>query len=131
LINNGSLPLEVGTVRVTYHDPCYLGRHNREYEAPRQILSAIPGLELLEMERNREDAFCCGGGGGNFFTDLIGGGTRSPARIRIREAMNTGAGVIATACPQCAKMLDDALKAEGLEEKMEVKDIAEIISEYC
>jgi Fe-S oxidoreductase len=131
LINNGSLPLEVGTVRVTYHDPCYLGRHNREYEAPRQILSAIPGLELLEMERNREDAFCCGGGGGNFFTDLIGGGTRSPARIRIREAMDTGAGVIATACPQCAKMLDDALKAEGLEEKMEVKDIAEIISEYC
>jgi Fe-S oxidoreductase len=131
LINNGSLSLKIGAVRVTYHDPCYLGRHNREYEAPRQILSAIPGLELLEMERNREDAFCCGGGGGNFFTDLIGGGTRSPARIRIREAMDTGAGVIATACPQCAKMLDDALKAEGLEEKMEVKDIAEIISEYC
>jgi Fe-S oxidoreductase len=131
LITNGGLPLRDGVVKVAYHDPCYLGRHNREYEAPRQMLAAVPGLELVEMERNREDAFCCGGGGGNFFTDLIGGGTRSPARIRIREAMDAGAEVIATACPQCAKMLDDALKAEGLEEKMEVKDITEIISGYC
>ena len=87
----------------------------------------IPGVELVEMARNREDAFCCGGGGGNFFTDMLGTGEESPDRIRISEALDTGAEILAVACPMCSKMLDDAVKAEGLEEKIKVQDIAEIL----
>lgn len=130
LLKSGKIKINEGNLKVTYHDPCYLGRHNNEYEAPREALSSIPGLKLSEMERNRDNAFCCGGGGGNFFTDIIGGGTDSPARARVREAMDTGAEVIATACPQCAKMLDDALKAEDAEGQIKVRDIAEIVTDY-
>ncbi len=114
-------------LKVTYHDPCFLGRHAGEYEAPRKILKAIPGLALVEMERNRENAFCCGGGSGNFYTDFFGGGENSPARIRVREAHETGADVMAVACPACAVMLGEAVKDEGLAEKIAVKDIAEIL----
>lgn len=114
-------------IKVTYHDPCYLGRHNEIYEAPRKVLSAVPGLKLVEMPRMRKNAFCCGGGGGNFFTDLIGGGASSPNRVRIREALDTGAEVVAVACPLCAKMLEDALKAESLDGRIAVKDISEIL----
>ena len=113
--------------RVTFHDPCYLGRHNKEYQSPRRVLKAFPGLEMVEMNRSKENAFCCGGGGGNFFTDLLGSGPESPARSRVREAAETGAAILAVACPNCAKMLEDAVKAENLEEKIAVKDIAEII----
>jgi Fe-S oxidoreductase len=113
---------------VTFHDPCYLGRHNGEYEAPRKILHAIPGLEVIEMDQSKENAFCCGGGGGNFFTDILGGGEESPNRMRVRQAHAAGAGIIAVACPQCAKMLDDAVKLEELEEELEVVDVAELVT---
>ena len=116
-------------LRVTYHDPCYLGRHHHIYEPPRNVLRNIAGLELVEMRRNRVDAFCCGGGGGNFFTDIIGPGEDSPARVRVREALETGGQVVAVACPQCAKMLTDAVKAEGLEDRLAIKDVAEIAAE--
>ena len=129
LLKSGKIKINEGNLKVTYHDPCYLGRHNNEYEAPRDILSAVPGIKLFEMENNRDNAFCCGGGGGNFFTDMIGGGKDSPARIRVREALDTGADVIATACPQCAKMLDDAVKGEDVENKIKVRDIAEIVTD--
>jgi len=115
--------------KVTYHDPCFLGRYNNEYDSPRQILRAIPGIELIEMERNRENAFCCGGGGGNFYTDILGSGKDSPSRVRVREAYDTGATVLAVACPICMMMLEDAVKAEGLEEKLAIKDISEIVEE--
>ena len=128
LIQSGKIPLKQCNSSVTYHDPCYLGRHNGEYSAPRRVLNAIPGLELIEMDQNRENAFCCGGGGGNFFTDILGGGEDSPNRIRIREALDTGAEIIAVTCPQCAKMLDDAMKIEELEDKLEVLDVAEIVT---
>jgi len=117
------------SAKVTYHDPCFLGRHNSEYEAPRQVLKAIPGVKLIEMERNRENSFCCGGGSGNFYTDFFGGGENSPARIRVREAVETGANILAIACPVCAIMLNEAVKGEGLEEKLIVKDISELVSE--
>jgi Fe-S oxidoreductase len=130
LIENGKLEPEVKRdIRVTYHDPCFLGRHAGEYEAPRRILKAVPGLELMEMERNRENAFCCGGGSGNFHTDFFGGGENSPARLRVREAAETGADVLAVACPACAVMLGEAVKDEGLAEKMAVRDVAEVLSE--
>jgi Fe-S oxidoreductase len=115
------------TIKVTFHDPCYLGRHNREYDAPRKALRMLPGVHLVEMDRFKENALCCGGGGGNFFTDLLGGGPDSPARTRVREAFETGANIIAVACPQCAKMLEDAVKAELLDEKLRVLDLAEIV----
>jgi Fe-S oxidoreductase len=115
--------------RVTFHDPCFLGRHNGEYEAPREVLKAIPGVELVEMERNKENSLCCGGGGGNFYTDIIGGKENSPARIRVREAFATGAEILVLACPVCMLMFEDAVKTEELEGKLAVKDIAEIVNE--
>jgi Fe-S oxidoreductase len=81
------------------------------------------------MERNRENAFCCGGGGANFYTDILGGGKDSPSRIRVREAHDTGANVLAVSCPICMLMLTDAVKTEGLEERLVVKDISEIVKE--
>jgi Fe-S oxidoreductase len=81
------------------------------------------------MERNGENAFCCGGGSSNFYTDFFGGGENSPSRIRVREAYKTGAEILAVACPTCAVMLGEAIKDEGVEEKLVVKDIAQIIGE--
>ena len=130
LIKSKKLDVSHGLkARVTYHDPCLLGRWNNEYDAPREILNAIPGIELVEMVRSRENALCCGGGGGNFYTDFLGGSDDSPARIRIREAADTGASIVVVACPNCMSMLEDALKTEGLEEKLRVRDISEIVSE--
>lgn len=128
LIQAQALALHEYRAKVTYHDPCYLGRHNGEYKAPRRILQAVPGLEFVEMDQHGENAFCCGGGGGNFFTDILGGGDDAPNRIRVRHAMETGASIIAVACPQCAKMLEDGLKAEELEQSLEVLDLAEIVT---
>jgi Fe-S oxidoreductase len=130
LISKGRLNLSAKfNAKVTYHDPCFLGRHNSEYEAPRKVLKAVPGVELIEIERNRENSFCCGGGSGNFYTDFFGGGENSPARIRVREAAETGANILAVACPVCAIMLDDAVKGEGLEDSITVKDISELVNE--
>jgi Fe-S oxidoreductase len=127
LVRDGRLA-STGTERqkATFHDPCFLGRHNREYEAPREVLKAVPGLDLVEMERSGEDALCCGGGGGNFFTDLLGAGPQSPSRIRVREAVETGAEILVTTCPKCFNMLDDAVKAEGLEEMIFVRDLSQL-----
>jgi Fe-S oxidoreductase len=127
LIQEKRIALSEYRAKVTYHDPYYLGRHNLIYDPPREILKSIPGLELVEMRRNRENAFCCGGGGGNFFTDILGGGENSAGRVRIREALETGAQVIAAACPTCAKMLTDAVKTEGQEDKLEILNMAEIV----
>jgi Fe-S oxidoreductase len=124
---DAQIPPKPGPLKVTFHDPCYLGRHNGEYRAPRQILRRLPGVQLVEMPRTRADALCCGGGGGNFFTDILGPGSDSPARTRVREATETQADIIVVACPNCAKMLDDAVKAESAEDHLTVMDLAEVI----
>ena len=131
LIENNKIRLSQAHVEVklTYHDPCFLGRYNNIYDEPRQILQSIPGIELVEMERNRRDAFCCGGGSGNFVTDLLAGSADSPARVRAREAYETGADTLAVACPSCLTMLTDAVKAEDLDDKLAVKDISQILRE--
>jgi Fe-S oxidoreductase len=115
--------------KVTYQDPCFLGRYNKIYDEPRQILQSIPGVELVEMARNRADAFCCGGGSGNFVMDLLAGSEESPARVRVREAYATGANTLAVACPSCLTMFTDAVKTEDLDGKLAVKDISQIVRE--
>jgi len=127
LIQSRRIRLAGYNARITYHDSCYLGRHGGEYAAPRAILQCIPGIELLEMEQSGENALCCGAGGGNFFTDILGGGEDSPSRIRVRQAVNTGARILAVSCPQCAKMLEDASKAEEVDDRLEIMDVAEIV----
>ena len=126
LIKKGKIkPKQKVEKRVTYHDPCYLGRHNNIYEEPREVLKSIPGLELVEMERNRENSLCCGGGGGGLWNEI-------PAEerfsvLRVEEAAETGAEIIAAACPYCISMFEDALKTIGKEEEMKVMDISELL----
>ncbi|MRR16198.1 MAG: (Fe-S)-binding protein [Deltaproteobacteria bacterium] len=128
LIRKKKIKLTASPAKITYHDPCYLGRHQQIYQAPREVLKAIPQAQLSEMRRNGPDAFCCGGGGGNFFTDILGTAPDSAPRVRVREALETGANIIAVACPNCAKMLTDAVKMENLEDKLEVLGIGEILA---
>ena len=113
--------------KVTYHDPCYLGRHNGIYEEPRDILKKIPGIDFVEMEYNREFSFCCGGGGGGMWLK-----TEKESRlsnIRAQQALQTGARIVAVACPWCHIMLDDALKSITSESEVIVMDIAELVAE--
>jgi len=128
LVKKKNIKFKTYSARITYHDPCYLGRHNQIYAAPREILRAVPGVELIEMRRHGLNAFCCGGGGGNFFTDILGTGENSAGRVRVQEALQTGANIIAVACPICAKMLTDAVKIENLEDKLEILSIVEIMN---
>ena len=117
---------EIGKV-VTYHDPCYLGKRNDVYEAPRRILKGIRGIRLVEMKRNRQDSLCCGGGGGRMWAAVEE--TTRLSQIRLKEAMEVNAEIIATACPWCHIQLADAIKDTGSEGKIEVKDIAELVAE--
>jgi Fe-S oxidoreductase len=112
---------------VTYHDPCYLGRHNGIYDAPRRVLQSIPGLKLVEMPRSREESLCCGGGGGGIWAEYEV--EERFAVLRVREALDTGADVIATACPYCVLMLEDAVKVLGVEKKIEILDVAELLAQ--
>lgn len=116
-------------VLATYHDPCYLGRHNMDYYSPRMMLSAVPGIKIAEMDRNKQNALCCGGGGGNLFTDVLPSGDESPARFRVREAKATGATIMAVSCPLCAIMLEDAVKAEGFAADLRVMELSEIVND--
>ncbi len=131
MLKNAELKASGRPLRVTFHDPCYLGRHNKEFNSPRKVLLSLPDVEFIEMDRSRDNALCCGGGGGNFFTDILGPGSDSPARARVREALDTGAEVIAVACPNCAKMLEDAIKTEDIEDSIRVMDLAEIVLTRC
>jgi quinone-modifying oxidoreductase, subunit QmoC len=126
LVSKGSLtPRFEVNHRVTFHDPCYLGRHNNIYDAPRRLLTSIPGLELVEMRDNHANSLCCGGGGGGIFH-----GSSSSGRLaehRIQQAMDTGANVIATACPYCIRMLEAAVVSLGCQDRIVVQDVAELL----
>ncbi|MBW1989132.1 MAG: (Fe-S)-binding protein [Deltaproteobacteria bacterium] len=117
-------PLNDGKTYV-YHDPCYLGRHNDLYDDPRAVLDAIPGLKRAEMTRSRDTSFCCGGGGLMLFYEPVEE-TRM-GRIRVEMAREAGADVVVTACPFCKVNIEDAIKTSGLEGKMEVMDLVELI----
>lgn len=128
LVESEKLPLKEGALKeVTFHDPCYLGRVNDEYEAPRKTLRSVKGLTILEMERSKENGLCCGAGGGHFWMDLkIGERVNS---VRAEEAAATGASTVATACPFCMQMMEDGVKLTNNETKLDVRDIAEVIAE--
>jgi len=113
--------------KVTYHDPCYLGRHNGIYDEPREVLRKVSSLELAEMPDSREDSFCCGGGGGRIWMDTPKGERFSD--IRVDQAAETGAEVLATACPYCIANFEDSLLSRKGGESIVVKDITEIIAE--
>ena len=129
LIREGKLvpTRDLGGVTVTYHDTCYLGRHSGIYDAPRDILRSIPGIDLVEMPRMREQAICCGGGGGGLWTEREKGERLSD--LRVEEALETGATVLATACPYCISMLEDSVKTVGAGDKIVIKDVTELILE--
>ncbi len=109
--------------KITYHDPCYLSRHNQEIDAPRRVLEQIPGVELVEMPDSGDQTLCCGGGGGRMWIDTEPGQRFSD--LRARQVAASGANILATACPYCISCLDDSLKAQGFQH-IPVLDIAEI-----
>ena len=128
LIREGRLePSKDSGKKATYHDPCYLGRHNGVYDEPRNVLKKIPGLELNEMPESRANSLCCGGGGGRIWME-------TPRRerfsdIRLRQAMEVGAEVLVTSCPYCISNFEGSRETLGVVENIEVKDVTEVIAE--
>jgi Fe-S oxidoreductase len=118
-----------GKAKVAYHDPCYLGRVNKIYDAPRQLIQAIPGLELIEMAHNKSTSLCCGGGGGGMWLDGFRW-EKSESRLsewRVKEAAAVKADILAVACPYEPPRFEDAVKAITGAEELQVKDIVELI----
>lgn len=114
--------------KVAYHDPCFLGKQNQIFDPPRQILKAIPGLELLEFDRSRERSLCCEGGGGRMWVEGTGEGERN-SETRVKDAHALGAEIIATSCPFCVLTLEDGAKTTGLEDKVLVREVLELVAD--
>lgn len=112
---------------VTYHDPCYLGKHNEIFDAPRELLKMGPGLRLVEMKMTRDESLCCGGGGGRMFAEVEE--ERRLSDMRVDQALEAGADVLATACPWCFNMLQTSVRDLNLTDKITVMDVAEILNE--
>ena len=131
LIDEGKITMkEQGSFKgkkITYHDSCYLGRANNIYEAPRKVLEALD-VELVEMKRCKSNGLCCGAGGGQMFKEEEKGTIRVNLE-RSNEALDTGATIIAAACPFCNTMLSDGVKSSNKEEEVQVLDIAELIAQ--
>jgi len=128
LVDEGRLTLarEYGK-KVTYHDPCYLGRHNGVYDEPREVLQRIPGLELCEMEESREDSLCCGMGGGRIWFETVKAERFS--NLRLEQAIGVGAEVLATCCPYCITQFEDSRLGMKDSEVIQIRDITEILQE--
>jgi len=121
-----NLPEGFDQRKLTYHDPCYIGRYNDIYDEPRDILKVLNSNDVTEMKRNRNKSFCCGGGGGRaWMEEKIG---KRVNQTRVKEALDTGAEVLAAACPFCITMFDDGIKGVEAEDKMKIEDIAEIVA---
>jgi Fe-S oxidoreductase len=128
-VSPGHLSFDGGVeALVTYHDPCYLGKHNQIFDEPRKVLRSIPGVRLVEMDRSREKSLCCEGGGGRMWLEGTNPGTRL-AQMRVKEALETGAEILATACPFCLLTLDEAVKHLNATDRIRVMDVAEIAAQ--
>ena len=113
--------------KITYHDPCYLGRHNKIFDAPRDVLARLPGAAMTEMEERRESSFCCGGGGGRIWMETPKGERFSD--LRLQQAVATGAEVLVTACPYCITNFTDSSLSLSDGQSIEIKDITEVVQE--
>jgi Fe-S oxidoreductase/nitrate reductase gamma subunit len=130
LIADGRLSMDGGSLagkKITYHDPCYLGRANKEYRAPRQVLEALPST-TVEMDRSKSFALCCGAGGGQMFKEAEKG-EKEVFLERTEDALKTGADIIVTACPYCMVMMTDGLKYKNKEDEVSNYDIAELVAQ--
>ncbi|MCX7885983.1 MAG: heterodisulfide reductase-related iron-sulfur binding cluster [Verrucomicrobiae bacterium] len=129
LLRQGKLkPARALGLKATYHDPCYLGRYNGIYDAPRRVLASL-GVALLEMPRSRQRSYCCGAGGGRIWMEDTGEIKERPAESRVREAAALGVNVLVVACPKDLVMFQDAVKTTGLEGKLAVKELVELVEE--
>jgi Fe-S oxidoreductase len=128
LIHKGALELKKEYAKkVTYHDPCYMGRHNGIYDEPREVLKSVPGLDLIEMPESRIDSLCCGGGGGRIWMETLKGERFSD--FRLEQAIAVGAEVLVTSCPYCIANFEDSRSTIGVADNIVIKDITEIIQE--
>jgi Fe-S oxidoreductase len=130
-VKSGKIKLKQGEGNgkvYTYHDPCYLGRHNGMYDIPRDVLDAVPGLKRVEMTKSRDRSFCCGGGGLMLFYEPVE--EQRMGQLRVEMAKEAGANVIVTACPFCMVNMEDAIKTSGLEGQMEAIDLVELIDRH-
>jgi len=128
LIREGRLELKKELAKkVTYHDPCYLGRHNGIFDEPREILKQVPGLEIFEMANSRANSLCCGGGGGRIWMDTPKDERFSS--LRLGQACDVGAEMLVTSCPYCITMFEDSRLSLEYEEKIAIKDLTEIVQE--
>jgi Fe-S oxidoreductase/nitrate reductase gamma subunit len=127
LIKQGKLKLtdELNS-KLTYHDPCYLGRYNSVYLEPRQVLQAIPRTEVAEMERSRSTGFCCGGGGGHMWIEEESGTTKIN-QMRMEDVLKTGAETVVTACPYCLQMFEESIEHKEMQDSFKAKDLVEIV----
>jgi len=129
LLKEGKLKVSGDTFKgkkVTFHDPCYLGRANEVYEAPRELINSL-GVDLVEMKRNKLNSLCCGAGGAQMFKEPENG-TQDINVLRTEDAIETSAEIIATGCPFCNTMMTDGVKAKEKEGKIEVLDVAELLA---
>lgn len=128
LIADGKIGLTKALPRTaTYHDPCYLGRHNGFFDPPREVLQRIPGLKFSEMSERRAESLCCGGGGGRIWMETAKGERFSD--LRLMQALETGAEVLITACPYCIANFEDSRLNLELTDKIEIKDLTEVVRE--
>jgi Fe-S oxidoreductase len=128
LLDAGRLELtKACNMQLTYHDPCYLGRHNGIYDAPREALNKIPGLTTVEMPDSRKNSLCCGGGGGRIWMETVKGERFSD--IRVAQAVEVGAEVLVTSCPYCIANFEDSRLALKDDAILEIKDLTEVIQE--
>jgi Fe-S oxidoreductase/nitrate reductase gamma subunit len=126
LIDKGQIsPVSQSDWKLTFHDSCYLGRHNDIYAEPRDILEHVNKSKIVEMERSRQNGFCCGGGGGRFWMEERIG--KRISEMRVEQIMSTGAQVVASACPYCLQMFEDAIKAKEAQDSLKALDISEIV----
>jgi Fe-S oxidoreductase len=127
LIGQGKLKLTNGlNTKLTYQDPCYLGRYNGVYQEPRQILEAVPGATLKEMDRSRNTGFCCGGGGGHMWIEEQPGTTKIN-QMRFEDVLKTGAETVVTACPYCLQMFEESIEHKEMKDSVQAKDLVEVV----